>query len=696
MVPVRTLMSAAVVVWALMPVCIDAAGPAKLPAAPRALNPPNGTVDVSASPTLSWSAPRATSFDVYFGKAAPLVRVATRQASTSYTPSALSNGTTYYWQIVAFNNDGSTSGSQWSFTTVAAAPAPPATPSAPSPASGATGVSQSVTLTWTASGATSYTVRAGASNPPPVVASGLTTASYAPANLAAGTTYYWQVVAANSGGSTTGPVWSFATTAATGARTWNVAAGGDLQGTLNSAQPGDTILLQAGATFSGNFVLPAKAPDATSYLTIRSSADPLTLPAPGVRIDPTYAALLPKLRSPNMSPALATAPYAHHYRIELVEFLPTSQGANDIVVLGDGSSAQNVLSMVPHDLVVDRVYIHGDVILGQKRGIALNSASTTIQNSYISEIKSSSQDSQAICGWNGPGPYTITNNYLEAAGENVLFGGSDPAILNLVPSDITFRRNYLTKPLTWKTQGWVVKNVFELKNAQRVTIDGNIIENNWLAAQAGYAVVLTPRNQGGAAPWSVVQHVTFTNNVVRHVASAINMLGTDNEKPSQTMNDVVIRNNLFVDVGGTYGGDGRMLLINGGVQITVDHNTAMNSGMASVYAYGTPVQGFTFTNNTIPDNSYGIIGDGTAPGQSTVTTYFPNAVLLDNVIVGAPSYSYPTGNYFPATMSAVGFVSYATGNYRLAVSSPYYAAATDGTAVGANIDAINVAAGTIY
>ena len=61
-------------------------------------------------------------------------------------------------------------------------------------------------------------------------------------------------------------------------------------------------------------------------------------------------------------------------------------------------------------------------------------------------------DTQAICGWNGPGPYTITNNYLEAAGENILFGGADPSIPNLVPSNITVTGNYLTKQLAWESE----------------------------------------------------------------------------------------------------------------------------------------------------------------------------------------------------------------------------------------------------
>ena len=70
--------------------------------------------------------------------------------------------------------------------------------------------------------------------------------------------------------------------------------------------------------------------------------------------------------------------------------------------------------------------MHGDRYVGQKRCIALNAANVTISDSYIAECKGVGQDTQAIGGWNGPGPYTIENNYLEAAGENVMFGGADP------------------------------------------------------------------------------------------------------------------------------------------------------------------------------------------------------------------------------------------------------------------------------
>ncbi len=110
-------------------------------------------------------------------------------------------------------------------------------------------------------------------------------------------------------------------------------------------------------------------------------------------------------------------------------------------------STQTQLAQVPYAFVLDRLYVHGDPVLGQKRGIALHSSDTTLINSYVSDCKAIGQDSQALSGYNGPGNYLIENNYLEGAAENVLFGGADPRIPNLVTANITFRRNYLSKPL---------------------------------------------------------------------------------------------------------------------------------------------------------------------------------------------------------------------------------------------------------
>jgi hypothetical protein len=105
---------------------------------------------------------------------------------------------------------------------------------------------------------------------------------------------------------------------------------------------------------------------------------------------------------------------------------------------------------VPYEIELDRVYVHGDRVQGQKRGIALNARDITIRNSHVSDIKAVGVDTQAIGGWNGPGPFLIENNYLEATGEVFLLGGSDPGIPNLVSADVIVRNNHMTRPLAWR------------------------------------------------------------------------------------------------------------------------------------------------------------------------------------------------------------------------------------------------------
>src|SRR4051812_26387863 len=220
-------------------------------------------------------------------------------------------------------------------------------------------------------------------------------------------------------------------TAPVAAATIPVPNGGKLQQAIDSAQPGDTIALAPGATFTGSFTLPARIGDAV--ITIRTAGDE-GLPADGEPGSPANSGMLALIRANSKGPAFKTIAGAHHWTLMLLEV--QGVGGGDLITLGDGSSAQTSLAQIPHDLIIDRVYVHGDADKGQKRGIALNSASTTIVSSYISDIKLAGQDAQAICGWNGPGPFVITNSYLEASGENVMFGGADPTVPNLVPADI--------------------------------------------------------------------------------------------------------------------------------------------------------------------------------------------------------------------------------------------------------------------
>src|SRR5439155_24148511 len=176
----------------------------------------------------------------------------------------------------------------------------------------------------------------------------------------------------------------------------------------------------------GNFVLPPRSGDDARIITLRTAGDDAV--AEGERMTPDAASTLAKLRSPNGSPALTTRPGTRGWRIALIEFQANRSGAGEIIALGDGSSGQRTLDQVPSDLTLDRLYIHGDRDRGQKRGVALNSARTTIRGCYIGDIKIVGQDSQAIGAWNGPGPYIIEGNNLQAAGENIMVGGADPAI----------------------------------------------------------------------------------------------------------------------------------------------------------------------------------------------------------------------------------------------------------------------------
>ena len=475
--------------------------------------------------------------------------------------------------------------------------------------------------------------------------------------------------------------------ASAAAATIPVAAGGDLQQAINRALPGDTIALAPGVTFTGNFTLPAKSGDAV--ITIRTAGDG-GLPGDGVRVSPASAGALAVIRPAGSGAAIRTAAGAHHWRLMLLEV--QGAGGGDLITLGDGSSAQTTLAQIPHDLVLDRLYIHGDAEKGQKRGIALNSASTIVTGSYISDIKLVGQDSQAICGWNGPGPYAITNNYLEAAGENLMFGGSDPSVPDLVPADITVADNYVTKPLSWRTERWSAKNLIELKNARRVVIARNVFENNWEGGQPGFAIVFTVRNQDGKCTWCQVDHVTFEQNVLRHSAAGIKILGWDNNHPSRQTQAILIRNNLLYDIDSkVWGGSGYFVAMTDGARdITVDHNTVVQGHASGIVQIdGPPVLGFVFTNNLSTYGSYGIAGTGHGSGNSAIGAYLPGSDITRNVLAGAPSASYPAGNSFPsAAQFATQFVSFEGGDYRLIASSPWRGAGTDGQDLGAPLGTV--------
>jgi hypothetical protein len=501
--------------------------------------------------------------------------------------------------------------------------------------------------------------------------------------------------------------WAFSIPA--GAATINVPSGGDFQTALNNAVPGDTIVLQAGAVYStaGGFTLPNKG-SGTQVITIQSSALS-ALPAAGYRVHPADAPNMPRLVSTiNATPVLDMAAGAHHYRLVGIEFT-VAPGQWSYVLVKLGMGTETSLAQQPHDVTLDRCYIHGDPVAlpGTKRGVGLEGAAQAVLNSYISEIHAQGQDSQAIASFNGAGPFQIINNYLEASTENLLFGGADPKIQNLVPTDIQILNNYFFKPLSWHASGipWSVKNLFELKNADRVIVDGNIFENNWLNAQTGFAILMKSVNQDGNCPWCGTSNVTFTHNIIRHSGSGLNMVSMDGTNATP-MRNVRVRDNIFDDINqSAFGGDGRLFQFLGtatwGSDIHVDHNSAFHKGSGNAFISigdsGKFTDGFSFNDNLVTYGSYGLhspLGEGTAGLNAFVLNY----TFAGNGIIGGGSPSkYPAGNFFPPVLASVGFTDFAGGDYHLTSASPYKGAGTDGKDPGADIDTVLAATcGAIY
>lgn len=479
--------------------------------------------------------------------------------------------------------------------------------------------------------------------------------------------------------------------------TITVPSGGDLQAALDKAVSGDTIVLQAGATYRGHFVLRKKS--GTAQVTIRSSASSSSLPAAGVRVTPSYASSMPKLKSTDSFPVLETDPGVpvSNYVIKTIEF-EANNPQNDLIMLGHNDETQTALWQVPSNIVLDRVYVHGTSTSTSKRGVSLNGKNLSVVNSYFADFHAVGQDTQDISIFNGPGPFDIENNYVGGATENFMSGGDDPRIPGLVPSNITFRRNYVTRPMSWKTSSWQIKNLFELKSANHVDVEYNVFENHWMQAQRGVAIVFTPRNQYGRAPQTVVANVTFANNVVRNVASGIAILGHDNDHPSQQTHNITIRNNVLTIRGAALGGDGRFLNLDDGIgsgadNVVADHNTVDNDGSSSVYLSSGAYTNFEFTNNLTFGGKYGIMSSA-GIGQPTITKYLPGSTILKNAIAGVSANLFPVGNDYPTvTELRTEFVDFTTGDYRLDATSRYQNFGTDGNDLGADVTTVLSKAG---
>ncbi len=198
----------------------------------------------SNSVALSWSGSSGV-YDVYRNESgcnAGFTKAANDVSATTYTDTAVANGLTYYYQVVAqpAGNEAAASAPSTcqSVTPTGGTCTPPA---APTGVSASSSTQTTASVSWTASsGATSYSVSRSTTSGGPYSAVGSAAASpFADSGLTCNTTYYYVVSASNgscsSGNSTQASVTTAACTGGGSTLTNGVPVTG-ISGALNSQQ----------------------------------------------------------------------------------------------------------------------------------------------------------------------------------------------------------------------------------------------------------------------------------------------------------------------------------------------------------------------------------------------------------------------------------------------------------------------------
>lgn len=536
----------------------------------------------------------------------------------------------------------------------------------------------------------------------------------------------------------------------------SVKSGGDFQSALNNAQCGQTIQLQAGATFSGPFNLAAKGCNDQNWIVIRTSASDSSLPADGQRVTPCYAGVSslqgrPSYNCQNPTNVLAkvqmanggNGPFniadgANFYRFVGLEITrPTGVKGSAVLI--------SLVGTADH-IIVDRSWLHGQAQDETRDGFSMaGGTNIAVVNSYFNDFHciastGSCTDSHAVSGGvttTQDGPYLIQNNFLEASGEAVMMGGG---AATLTPTDITIIGNHFFKPWQWMKGNtpfvggpdgnpFVVKNHLELKNAIRVLVEANLMEDSWGGfTQKGHGILLTPKNQhtktgANVCPLCQVTDVTVRYTQISHAGGGIviaTVLSGDGEggAPALAGTRFSIHDVVMDDLNKKYlgGGDGFMIANNWPKNpintITINHTTVFPDVESHAMSVGNvagdaAMYGFVFTNNLTMTGRYpvwDVFGGGQnscSSGDVPITSIqncFTTSTFQTNGLIASPPHfppsKWPANNLFPATAEDVQFVNYNNGNggdYQLLNTSPYKNAGSDGKDLGADIVGLQAA-----
>lgn len=241
-----------------------------------------------------------------------------------------------------------------------------------------------------------------------------------------------------------------------------------LQAALDAASCGDTITLEAGATYTGNFMISGRGCNSTNGPLMRSSALSW-LPPPGTRVSPSDFPNMPKLQTTNVEGVLiGTRKDSHqeppnHWKFSgLILALANkadypNQSYPFAYNLVRPLSDQNVFAgtdatqpdHLPDGMVFDRCAIVGpwDDSTATSNLIQAETRSLVVKDSFLYGPPYYFEG-HAIAGVNTTGPWDIRNNFVAYSSIPVFTGGAAPGF-RVVPANITVEHNYFYRPWKW-------------------------------------------------------------------------------------------------------------------------------------------------------------------------------------------------------------------------------------------------------
>lgn len=496
------------------------------------------------------------------------------------------------------------------------------------------------------------------------------------------------------------------------------------------------VILATGAPCTGPWLLPSHT-GGTGWILIKG-ANYANLPPPGTRVSPTDAALMPHVIYGDDGVAntgsFSAQTGAQRYRIMgfyMTEDVTKSPNWSQINTGYNNANALNT-----GYIIIDRVVIR-DLTRTHAtyRGVYLEGelGNNAVVDSWIDGIKDigCQADTQAVLTISSGGPLLIQNNFVEAAGENVMIGGGDPISAAVQPRDNTIRLNTFSKNANWALGcppgGYLIKTMLELKSGYRTLVEGNDFLNMpW--SDGGATFRLTVRNSSGPGTYADVSDLTIRYNLGKNVTNWINSFGADDQGGalySAHSKRWYIHDNLVYGLGWICGGGascGRFYQIQAGgstcsdpsptcknQDVTIAHNTVDNVVEAMLYMDdgSKGAVNFDWRDNLINVNGGRGVYSASVWGTNGLTNIWGTTWNWANNRIagigngnGESQDSYPQGtNSYPTNANTFLWNNPCPGSascngtfdYTLKPGSPAIGAASDGTDQGVNFGAYNAA-----